>query len=121
MQKSRAGRKRVTLELGGNAAVIVHRDADVAYAAERIAMGGFSYSGQSCISAQRIYVHDDIYDRFVEDLVRRTKLLKAGDPLRDDTDLGPVIDTAAAERIEEWIPGGTAAGGGRVGRGGRAR
>ena len=56
--KSRAGRKRVTLELGGNAAVIVHADADVAYAAERVALAGYSYAGQSCISAQRIYVHD---------------------------------------------------------------
>src|SRR3954467_548502 len=111
MLKSRAGRKRVTFELGGNAAVIVHRDADVAYAAERIAMGGFSYSGQSCISAQRIYVHDEIYDRFVDDLVRRTNMLKAGDPLRENTDLGPVIDTAAAERIEEWIAEATTAGG----------
>jgi acyl-CoA reductase-like NAD-dependent aldehyde dehydrogenase len=108
--KARAGRKRVTLELGGNAAVIVHRDADVAYAAERVALGGFSYAGQSCISAQRIYVHADVYDEFSSALLTRTKALKAGDPLLEDTDLGPVIDKAAADRIGTWIEEATAAG-----------
>jgi glyceraldehyde-3-phosphate dehydrogenase (NADP+) len=109
--KTRAGRKRVTLELGGNAAVIVHRDADVAYAAERVAFGGYSYAGQSCISAQRIYVHDEIYDAFAEDVVRRANALKTGDPLDESTDVGPVIDRAAADRIGEWIDEGTRAGG----------
>ena len=109
--KARTGRKRITLELGGNAAVIVHADADVAYAAERVTSGGFSYAGQSCISVQRIYVHETIYDSFVADLVRRTKALKVGDPLREDTDIGPVIDSGAAERIAEWIEEATRAGG----------
>jgi glyceraldehyde-3-phosphate dehydrogenase (NADP+) len=108
--KARAGRKRVTLELGGNAAVIVHHDADVAYAAERVAFGGYSYAGQSCISAQRIYVHAAVYDAFTADLVRRANQLVAGDPLREDADLGPVIDTAAADRIGAWIEEATAAG-----------
>jgi glyceraldehyde-3-phosphate dehydrogenase (NADP+) len=108
--KRRAGRKRITLELGGNAAVIVHKDADVAYAAERVAWGGFSYAGQSCISAQRIYVHADVYDSFASELVRRTKALKAGDPLSEDSDLGPVIDGVAADRIGEWIEEAKAAG-----------
>jgi glyceraldehyde-3-phosphate dehydrogenase (NADP+) len=108
--KGRAGRKRVTLELGGNAAVIVHQDADVTYAAERIAFGGFSYAGQSCISAQRIYVHEAVYEAFAADLVRRTKALKAGDPLLDETDLGPVIDAVAADRIGEWLEEAKAAG-----------
>src|SRR3982751_2811018 len=97
--KRRAGRKRVTLELGGNAAVIVHGDADVAVAAERIAWGGFTYAGQSCISAQRIYVQQSIYQQFSSELLRRTQALKAGNPLNDDTDLGPVIDDGAADRI----------------------
>jgi glyceraldehyde-3-phosphate dehydrogenase (NADP+) len=120
--KGKAGRKRVTLELGGNAAVIVHRDADVGYAAERVAWGGFGYAGQSCISAQRIYVHEEIYDRFCADLVRRTQDLKTGDPLSEETDVGPVIDSVAADRIEEWVAEATAAGarvltgGGRTGR-----
>jgi acyl-CoA reductase-like NAD-dependent aldehyde dehydrogenase len=108
--KRRVGRKRVTLELGGNAAVIVHHDAEVAYAAERIAWGGFTYAGQSCISAQRIYVHDDVYEPFRTELLRRTQALKTGDPLKEDTDLGPVIDDAAADRIGEWIEEAKAAG-----------
>ncbi len=108
--KRRVGRKRVTLELGGNAAVIVHRDAEIAQAAERIAWGGFTYAGQSCISAQRIYVHDDVYEPFKSELLRRTQTLKTGDPLKEDTDLGPVIDDAAADRIGEWIEEAKAAG-----------
>jgi acyl-CoA reductase-like NAD-dependent aldehyde dehydrogenase len=108
--KARAGRKRVTLELGGNAAVIVHKDADVAYAAERVALGGYSYAGQSCISAQRIYVHASVYDAFAASLVRRANQLVAGDPLREDADLGPVIDKAAADRIGTWIDEARAAG-----------
>ena len=108
--KARAGRKRVTLELGGNAAVIVHQDADVAYAAERVAFGGFSYAGQSCISAQRIYVHEAVYDAFAADVVRRANQLVAGDPLREDADLGPVIDGVAADRIGAWIEEAKAAG-----------
>ena len=100
--KSRAGRKRVTLELGGNAAVIVHADADAAYAAERIVWGGFFYQGQSCISVQRVYVHRSL-DGFQEDVVRRARELKTGDPLDETTDVGPLIDAGAAERVEEWV------------------
>jgi glyceraldehyde-3-phosphate dehydrogenase (NADP+) len=101
--KAQAGRKRVTLELGGNAAVIVNEDADVEYAAERIAWGGFTNSGQTCISVQRIFVHDSIYDRFVSALVENVEQLKVGDPLDLDTDVGPVIDAGNADRIEEWL------------------
>jgi acyl-CoA reductase-like NAD-dependent aldehyde dehydrogenase len=101
--KTRAGRKRVTLELGGNAGVIVHNDADVAYAAERVAWGGFSFAGQSCISVQRVYIHADVYDSFVEQLVQRVKALKVGDPLDESTDVGPLIDPGAAERVEAWV------------------
>ena len=101
--KTRAGRKRVTLELGGNAGVIVHSDADVAYAAERVAWGGFSYAGQSCISVQRVYVHDAVYDSFEQEFVRRVKALRLGDPLDEATDVGPVIDRGAAERVESWV------------------
>jgi acyl-CoA reductase-like NAD-dependent aldehyde dehydrogenase len=101
--KAKAGRKRVTLELGGNAAVIVNDDADVDYAAERIAWGGFTNSGQTCISVQRVFVHEEIYDRFTAELVRRVEALKVGDPLDPDVDVGPVIDAGNAERIEEWL------------------
>jgi glyceraldehyde-3-phosphate dehydrogenase (NADP+) len=110
MLKSRAGRKRVTLELGGNAAVIVHADANVAWAAERVAMGGFAYAGQSCISAQRIYVHASIYDAFAAALVARARALTLGDPLDESKDVGPVIDGAAADRIGEWIEEAKSAG-----------
>jgi glyceraldehyde-3-phosphate dehydrogenase (NADP+) len=108
--KSRAGRKRVTLELGGNAAVIVNDDADVAYAAERVAWGGFAYAGQTCISVQRVYVHEHVYDAFAQELVSRVNALAVGDPLNEATDVGPVIDQANAERIEEWLEEAKAAG-----------
>jgi acyl-CoA reductase-like NAD-dependent aldehyde dehydrogenase len=108
--KGRAGRKRVTLELGGNAAVIVNDDADVAYAAERVAWGGFAYAGQTCISVQRVFVHDAVYDDFAAELVRRVETLKVGDPLDEETDLGPLIDQANAERVEEWLDEARAAG-----------
>ncbi len=108
--KSRAGRKRVTLELGGNAAVIVHADADVAYAAERIAWGGFTNAGQTCISVQRVLVHESVRDAFVAELVRRVEELNVGDPLDEDTDVGPVIDAANADRVEEWLDEAKAAG-----------
>jgi glyceraldehyde-3-phosphate dehydrogenase (NADP+) len=111
----------VTLELGGNAGVIVHRDADQDYAAERVTWGGFSYAGQSCISVQRVYVQADIYDSFAAKLLPRVKALKAGNPLDEDTDVGPLIDGGAAERVESWVnqarAGGAQvlAGGGREG------
>jgi glyceraldehyde-3-phosphate dehydrogenase (NADP+) len=101
--KRRAGRKRVTLELGGNAGVIVHHDADVGYAAERVAWGGFSYAGQSCISVQRVYLHTDIYETFLDRLMPRVQALKVGDPLDESTDVGPLIDRGAAERVEAWV------------------
>jgi acyl-CoA reductase-like NAD-dependent aldehyde dehydrogenase len=100
--KPRAGRKRVTLELGGNAAVIVHSDADAAFAAERVTWGGTVQAGQTCISVQRVYAHESL-DGFADDLVRLFGKLKAGDPLDDDTDVGPLIDSGNAERVEEWL------------------
>lgn len=103
MLKSQAGRKRVTLELGGNAGSIIHSDADLDYAAQRVTEGGFGYAGQSCISVQRVYAHDAIFESFVDDVVPRVKALKVGDPLDEDTDVGPVIDRGAAERVETWL------------------
>ena len=101
--KARAGRKRVTLELGGNAGVIVHEDADLKYAAERVAWGGFSFAGQSCISVQRVYIAQPVYEEFADDLVPRVKALVLGDPLDEKTDVGPLIDAGAAERLESWV------------------
>lgn len=108
--KTRAGRKRVTLELGGNAGVIVHCDADLNYAAERITWGGYSYSGQSCISVQRVMVHQDIYEEFTDRLVSHIRALSVGDPLLETTDAGPLIDAGAAERVDSWIKQATARG-----------
>jgi glyceraldehyde-3-phosphate dehydrogenase (NADP+) len=101
--KRQAGAKRVTLELGGNAPVIVNADADPSYAAERVAWGGFVQSGQSCISVQRVCVHTAVWESFVDDLLGRVRALKVGDPLDDDTDVGPLIDESAAERVELWV------------------
>src|SRR5581483_9612995 len=88
--KGRAGMKRVTLELGGNAAVIVHADADTEYAAERIVWGGTTNAGQTCISVQRVYHHESL-DGFQDELVRRFEALVVGDPLDEATDVGPLI------------------------------
>jgi acyl-CoA reductase-like NAD-dependent aldehyde dehydrogenase len=101
--KERAAKKRVNLELGNATPVIVTADADVDAAATAMAANAFSFAGQSCISVQRIYVERDAYDRFVEVLLPRVRALKVGDPADEETDVGPVIDEDAKERILEWI------------------
>ncbi|HWZ44708.1 MAG TPA: aldehyde dehydrogenase family protein [Candidatus Saccharimonadales bacterium] len=108
--KKRAGKKRVTLELGGNAAAIIHSDADLEYAAGRCVTAGFGYSGQSCIAVQRILVHESAFDRFLSLLLPRVQKLKMGDPLEEDTDIGPLIREADAVRAESWIEEAVAAG-----------
>jgi acyl-CoA reductase-like NAD-dependent aldehyde dehydrogenase len=111
--KARAGKKHVTLELGGNAAVIIHHDADLEFAAERCATGGFSHAGQSCISVQRILVHESVYDKFVGLLLSCVKKLVVGDPLEESTDVGPLISADDARRAVEWVEE-AAAGGAKV-------
>ena len=101
--KARAGKKKVVLELGGNAGCIVDEGADLDHAADRIIIGAFYQSGQSCISVQRIYAHESVYDSLKAKLVERTGKLKAGDPLNEDTFLGPMITEADARRVEEWV------------------
>lgn len=108
--KVKAGRKQVCLELGGNAAVIVHSDADVAHAAARVAAGGFGLAGQSCISVQRVYVHRPVYEAFLATLVERARALKVGHPLDEGADIGSMIDEAAAERVESWVADAVARG-----------
>ena len=103
MLKAKSGKKRVLLELGGNAGVIVEPDADLELAASRCAVGGYAYSGQTCISVQRVFVHESVYDRFVEQFVARVKALKVGDPADEATVIGPLIDEAAAKRVEQWV------------------
>lgn len=101
--KSRAGRKKVVLELGGNAAVIIDHDANLDDVVERVIFGAFYQSGQSCIGVQRILVHSSVYPQFREMLVARTKSLIAGDPKSRDTFVGPMISEQEARRLEEWI------------------
>lgn len=101
--RQQAGKKKVTLELGGNAGVIVHQDALLELAVERCCYGAFLYSGQTCISVQRIYVHQSLYQKFTDLLIERAKKLKSGDPMKEDTDLGPMISQEAAERVENWV------------------
>ncbi|MFI5028839.1 MAG: aldehyde dehydrogenase family protein [Solirubrobacterales bacterium] len=94
---------RVLLELGGNAGVIVAEDADLAWAIDRCAIGAFVYSGQLCISVQRILVHESLYARFLEGLIARARAYAPGDPAASGTVVGPLIDEAAAIRIADWL------------------
>ncbi len=107
---ARAGRKRVLLELGGNAAVIVDRDVDLEHAVARIIIGAFYQSGQSCISVQRIFVHAAAHEELRARLVAAARQLKTGDPLRGDTFLGPLISQNVAERVESWVDAARARG-----------
>ncbi|MDO9369716.1 MAG: aldehyde dehydrogenase family protein [Sphingopyxis sp.] len=101
--KAKAGKKKVVLELGGNAAVIVDKDADLKHALDRIIFGAFYQSGQSCIGVQRIIIHEDIYDKFRAMLVKKTKTLIAGDPKKRETFIGPMISEKEAARLDGWI------------------
>ena len=101
--KERAPKKRVNLELGNSTPVIVAADADLDAAAEKLASNAFSFAGQSCISVQRIYVERSAYDAFLGQFLPRVEELKVGDPADEDTDVGPVIDEDARERILEWV------------------
>ncbi len=96
-------KKRVTLELGGNAGVIVHSDADLDMAAKRIAFGGYYQAGQSCISVQRVLVQSEVYEDFAARLVKEVESLKVGDPMDPAVDVGPVIDRSNVERIDAWV------------------
>ena len=97
--KRRAGKKKVALELGGNAGCIVHSDADVEYAADRCVTGGFTYAGQTCISVQRILVQQSVYGKFIDLFVDGVKQLKSGDPMEESTDVGPLIRESDAVRV----------------------
>lgn len=112
--KARAGKKKVVLELGGNAAVIVDRDADLEDAIERIVFGAFYQSGQSCISVQRIIAHAEIYEALKAGLVARTLELKSGDPKDENTFIGPMIAESEAVRLSRWIEEACAAGAKRL-------
>jgi acyl-CoA reductase-like NAD-dependent aldehyde dehydrogenase len=108
--KAKSGKKKVVLELGGNAAVIIDHDADLDDALERVIFGAFYQSGQSCIGVQRIIIHADIYDRFRDMLVARAATLITGNPHDRATFIGPMIDVKEAERLSSWIDEAIAAG-----------
>ncbi len=101
--KAASGLRRVALELGGNGTTIVHSDASVEEAAPLCARNSMRLAGQSCISVQNVYVHASLYDKFVERMVREVKTLRLGDPLDAATDVGTLIDAAAAQRVESWV------------------
>ena len=101
--KRLASKKQVILELGGNAGVIVHDDTNLDMAVKRCVLGSFSFAGQICISVQRIYIQNRIYDSFLDKFLEYTKSLKIGDPLEEDTDIGPMINPAAVEKTKEFL------------------
>jgi glyceraldehyde-3-phosphate dehydrogenase (NADP+) len=117
--KERAGKKKVVLELGGNAGAIIDRSADIEWAARRAVIGAFSFSGQTCISIQRMYVHEDVWDAFMDRFVAAAAALKVGDPADPETDIGPMVDEANALRTQAWVDEAKAMGG-RVLLGGTA-
>jgi len=101
--KKNSGKKKVILELGGNAGVIIHNDADIEYAAERCVAGGFGYAGQTCISVQRILVQQSVYGKFTDMFLAGVKNLQLGDPLDESTDVGPLIRESDAQRAVDWV------------------
>lgn len=108
--KEQAGKKKVVLELGGNAACIVEPDWDLDDAVSRIVFGAFYQSGQSCIGVQRIFVHASVYDEFKTKLVAKTRALVMGDPKHEDTFIGPMISETEAERLQGWVDQAVSAG-----------
>jgi glyceraldehyde-3-phosphate dehydrogenase (NADP+) len=101
--KSEAGSKKITLELGGNAGVIVSADADISKAVEKCLVGSFAYSGQVCIHVQRIYVQDTVFKQFVDLFIKGTSKLKFGNPLDETTEISSMIDEENAIRVENWV------------------
>jgi glyceraldehyde-3-phosphate dehydrogenase (NADP+) len=118
--KERAGKKRVVLELGGNAGVIVDRTADLDWAVKRCIIGAFAYSGQVCISVQRMFVHEDVREAFLERFLAGVAALRVGDPIDPTTDIGPMVDEGQAARTQRWVDEAVQLGG-RVVAGGHAR
>jgi glyceraldehyde-3-phosphate dehydrogenase (NADP+) len=112
--KARAVKKKVTLELGGNAAAIVHADADLDFAVARCTAGSFAYAGQVCIRSQRILVHRSLWKDFTESFAARAAALRRGDPRDEATELGPMIDEASASRADAWVREAVQAGAARI-------
>jgi acyl-CoA reductase-like NAD-dependent aldehyde dehydrogenase len=109
--KERAGKKKVVLELGGNAGVIIDKTADLDWAVKRCLVGGFTYAGQVCISVQRMFIHEAVWDAFLERFIAGAKAIRSGDPIDPETELGPMVDGAAASRTQRWVDEALAMGG----------
>ena len=109
--KNRAGKKKIVLELGGNAGLIVDKSANIEWAVKRTVTGSFAYSGQTCISVQRVFVHESIWDEFMGKFVVAASALKVGDPSDPTVDVGPMVDAANASRTQEWVDEAVAMGG----------
>ncbi|OGS01082.1 MAG: aldehyde dehydrogenase [Elusimicrobia bacterium RIFCSPLOWO2_12_FULL_59_9] len=101
--KAKAGKKKVVLELGGNASAIIDEGASAAFAAKRVAAGAFALAGQSCISVQRVYVHESLKNSFTQELLNLVQGLKVGDPMDPAVDVGPMIDAASAQKTKAWL------------------
>jgi glyceraldehyde-3-phosphate dehydrogenase (NADP+) len=101
--KERAGKKKVVLELGGNAGVIIDKSADLDWAVRRTLVGAFAYAGQVCISVQRMFVHEEVWDAFMQRFMAGVEALKVGDPLDPTTDVGPMVDENQASRTQRWV------------------
>jgi glyceraldehyde-3-phosphate dehydrogenase (NADP+) len=101
--KAQANKKMVTLELGGNAPVIVDESADFERSVKQTLTGAFAYAGQVCISVQRVFIHDKIFDRWTEKFIENARRLKKGNPLDEETDLSAMIDEKAAEKAQHWV------------------
>ena len=98
-----AGIKKVVLELGSNSAIVVHRDGNLEKAVEKAVLGGYAIAGQVCISVQRVFVHEEVFEKFTDKLKERVKTLRVGDPMDEETDVGPMIATSEVGRVREWI------------------
>ncbi|TYS73906.1 aldehyde dehydrogenase family protein [Sutcliffiella horikoshii] len=101
--RQKAGLRKVALELGNNSATVVHSDADLELASSMVAQKSFNNAGQVCISVQRVYVHEDVYETFVQQLKEKTEKFVVGNPLEETTDIGPMIRLSEAERVEAWV------------------
>ncbi len=97
------GIKKVVLELGSNSAIVVHRDGDIEKAVQRAVLGGYAIAGQVCISVQRVFVHEELFEEFTQKLKERVKTLRVGDPMDESTDVGPLITQSDVLRVREWI------------------
>ncbi len=98
-----AGIKKVVLELGSNSAIVVHRDGNIDKAVEKAVLGGYAIAGQVCISVQRVFVHEEVFEEFTDKLKERVKTLRVGDPMDEETDVGPMIAVSEVSRVREWI------------------